>query len=52
VLGTECLAQDIGTGSAQGTETQGVGFRSYLAALAKERPLVRVGDSQASCAAL
>ena len=31
VLGTKCLAQDVGTDSAQGTEAQEVGFRSYLA---------------------
>ena len=31
VLGTTCMAQDIGTGAVQGVDAQEAGFRSYLA---------------------
>jgi lytic murein transglycosylase len=39
VLGPNCLAQDIGTGSVPGTEAQEDGFRSYLAAV-RQRALL------------
>lgn len=31
VLGTTCMAQDIGTGAVQGVDAQEAGFRTYLA---------------------
>ncbi len=31
VLGTTCMAQDIGTGTVQGVDAQEAGFRTYLA---------------------
>ena len=30
VLGTKCMAQDVGTGAVQGVDAQEAGFRSYL----------------------
>jgi lytic murein transglycosylase len=46
VLGSKCLAQDVSTDPAQGTETQDVGFRSYLGAV-RQRAL-QEGVTQAT----